>query len=115
MYGTKLLSCKYISNSISGVHIDVKNTQELISRLDKLVIKLENTEESKKIYRRYNALLEEIKKNLPEDKQDLTRRLDDVNVELLILYEEFFYKKGHYDRPEFKSFFRKLKMWLFGC
>ncbi|TYQ14593.1 UNVERIFIED_CONTAM: hypothetical protein Cloal_0944 [Acetivibrio alkalicellulosi] len=94
--------------------INIKDTLDYTKRLDTLAEKLEKTKESIEINRKYTEQYNLLEKALPKDKLDLIRQLDDTYMELLILHEEFFYKSGHMDRPEFNGLFNKIKNWLFG-
>jgi len=82
---------------INDVAINIGSTELLVRRMDSLIEKLENTDGYKKIYKKYNQYLEEIKTCIPGDKKELLMKLDDCYTDILILHEEYFYKQGYID------------------
>ncbi|MDQ2086506.1 hypothetical protein RBH29_08705 [Herbivorax sp. ANBcel31] len=103
-----------MGKNIENTCVDIENNTDYTKRLDALAVKLDKTKECKEINSRYNELYKSLENAVPKEKQELIRQLDDTYMELLIIHEDFFYKNGHLDRPEFKGFFKKLKNWLFG-
>lgn len=103
-----------MNKSIENIYIDIKDSNSYVKRLDDLAVKLEKTRECREINKRYSKLYNSLENIIPKEKQDLIRQLDDTYMELLILHEDFFYRNGHLDKPEFKGFFKKIKNWLLG-
>jgi thiamine kinase-like enzyme len=103
-----------MNKNIENTCVDIKDPHSYTKRLDYLAEKLEKTKECREINRRYSKLYKSLENIIPKEKQDLIRQLDDTYMELLILHEDFFYKNGHLDKPEFKGVFRRIKNWLFG-
>ncbi|NLI59365.1 MAG: hypothetical protein GX387_12800 [Clostridium sp.] len=103
-----------MNKNIESACVDIKDPNSYTKRLDYLAEKLEKTKECREINRRYSKLYKSLENIIPKEKQDLIRQLDDTYMELLILHEDFFYKNGYLDKPEFKGVFRRIKNWLFG-
>lgn len=61
-----------MDKSINEINIDVKDTEALSKKLDKLVLKLEATKECKHTYKKLDGLYEAVGAFLPEDKKKLT-------------------------------------------
>lgn len=103
-----------MNKNFENTCIDIKDSKSYAKRLDDLAEKLEKSKECREINRRYSKLYNSLENIIPKEKQDLIRQLDDTYMELLILHEDFFYRNGHLDKPEFQGFFRKIKNWLLG-
>lgn len=86
-----------IKMSIDGIVFISGDTNSLLKYFDDLVKSLESTEEYKRKDKIYNFYLKEIKNCLPINKKELSSRLDDCYTEILILYQEYFYKHGYCD------------------
>ena len=91
-----------------------KDLEVISDKLDKLVLKLEATKECKNANEELDSLYEAIRAFLPEDKKKLTFDIDDCLTEILIMYEEYFYKNGYKDGQRAKglftrSFFRHIR------
>lgn len=102
-----LTDAEYNNLKKYSLNVSEPKTNYLMRYLDDLVVELESTEEHKKIIENTNAYIEEIKSNLPDHKKGLAMKLDDSYTELLVLYEEYFYKKGFIDGGRQKTFFGK--------
>lgn len=102
-----------MDKSINETNIDIKNTESLSKKLDKLVLKLEDTKENKYANKKLDSLYEAVGAFLPEDKKKLTFDIDDCFTEILIMYEEYFYKNGYKDGQRSKGLFKRLFLSLF--
>lgn len=86
----------------------VKNKEALSKKLDKLVLKLEDTKECKNANKKLDSLYEAIGAFLPEDKKKLVFDVDDCFTEILIMYEDFYYKNGYIDGQRSKGLLKRL-------
>lgn len=86
----------------------MKNTKSIIERLNELNISLESTKEVKRAYSELDGYYESIKHYLPDNlKHKLMNDMDDTITDLLILYEEYFYKHGYNDCKKHVTIFNK--------
>lgn len=97
-----------MDKSMNEINIDIKDTESLSKKLDKLVLKLEATKKCKHAYKKLDNLYEAVGAFLPEDKKKLTFDIDDCFTEILIIYEEYFYKNGYKDGQRAKGLFTRL-------
>lgn len=98
---------------IEDFKVDVKNSQCLMERLDKLILSLEETKECKYAYNKLDKCYEAIKQYLPDDlKNKMINNIDDTITELFILYGEHFYKQGYNDGKKHVSMFNKFLSWF---
>lgn len=74
-----------------------KDLDALSDKLNKLVLKLEATKECKNANNKLDSLYDAIGAFLPEDKKKLIFEVDDCFTEILIMYEDYFYKNGYQD------------------
>ena len=92
-----------------------KDMEAISDKLDKLVLKLEATKECKNANEKLDSLYEAIGAFLPVDKKKLIFDVDDCFTEILIMYEDYFYKNGYQDgqrsngllKRMFSSLYRK--------
>jgi hypothetical protein len=90
----------------------MKDTIVLNRRLDELVESLESTEQFSRAYKKMDGYIKEIKYNLPENKKCLALKVDDSFIDVLILFEEYFYKQGYSDGIRQKGIFKKIIKWF---
>lgn len=102
-----------MDKSINEINIDIKDTEAMSKKLDKLVLKLEATKECRHTYKKLDGLYEAVGGFLPEDKKKLIFDIDDCFTEILIMYEEYFYKNGYKDGQRSKGLFKRLFSDLF--
>lgn len=95
--GNMLTDTEIKRMSVKDLSVNVNDSEDLMEHLDSLVEKLEGSEEFRLLNARFSYYMEEIRKYLPEDKKYLPMKLDDCFTEELILYQEFFYKRGYND------------------
>lgn len=110
--GNLYTQAELMKRRIKGININIKDTKALTERLERLEAAFENTEGYKNGQARLEAFYEEFKQHLPEDKHKLVMKLDDLYMELLIINEEYFYKKGYIDGKSFNGFLCRLKAWF---
>ena len=85
---------------------------QYLERIIQLEIEVSQSDESIEINDRINRVSNAIKSCMPDNKKRLMVKLHDYYTELMILHEEYFYKKGADDSSSklsktFKSIFRR--------
>ncbi len=111
-HGNLYTQAELMKRKIKGMHINIKDTEAVTNRLERLEAVFEKTEEYKNGQARLEAFYEELKQHLPKGKHRLVMTLDDLYMELLIINEEYFYKKGYIDGKSSDGFICRLKEWL---
>ncbi len=76
--GNLYTQAELMERKINGMYINIKDTKAITSRLERLEAAFENTEGYKNGQARLEAFYEEFKQHLPEDKQILVMKLDDL-------------------------------------
>ena len=85
-----------------------KDLDALSDKLNKLVLRLEATKECKNSNKKLDSLYETIGAFLPEDKKKLIFEVDDCFTEILIMYEDYFYKNGYQDGQRSNGLLRRI-------
>lgn len=101
-----------LDKRINELQINIKDTKTLAKRIDDLVVVFLNTKECKQAQCRLEEFYEKIKRHLPEDTHKIMMDLDDFYTEILIMYKEYFYKRGYYDGRNSKGLIQRLKEWF---
>lgn len=84
-----------------------KDALKFQNRIYELEERLPKTLKCRKVDAELDAVIDEIRRNLPEDKRYLANRIDDCFTKKLILHEEYFYRRGYADR-KLCSIFRRI-------
>lgn len=74
-----------------------KTPKSIKNRILQLEAEYAKSEDCQRTDRLSFRISEDIKRFLPEDKAYLVDLLDECNVEMLMLYEEYFYLQGYND------------------
>ncbi|MGI6776809.1 MAG: hypothetical protein ACOX7R_01905 [Acetivibrionales bacterium] len=78
-------------------------TEALDIRLNALILGIESLDEYKSANTDFIKCLWEIRNNLPEDKKNLTVKLDDYFSHILSVCEKYYYKNGFTDALKLKD------------
>lgn len=77
---------------------DINDSAGVMDRLNKLVLDFERSKACKQAYDRLNSHYYRIKAYLPEEMRlELINKIDDCFIEILVLYENHFYREGYND------------------
>lgn len=85
-----------------------KDLDALSDKLNELVLKLEATKECKNANEKLESLYETIGAFLPEEQKKLIFEVDDCFTEILIMYEDYFYKNGYQDCQRSKGLIKRI-------
>jgi hypothetical protein len=103
---------EFLEKRMKEIQVNINYIKALAKRLDSLEVAIEKTNAYKQSRARLDIFYKEINQHLPEEKHNLTMKLDDLFIEVVILYEEYFYKHGYYDGRKFKGPITKAKEWF---
>lgn len=98
--GNIYTEAEIMEKRIDEVSININDSNDLAERMDELILDIENTDVCRREYNALRVYMEEINAYLPEGRKNLVVKLDDCFTNILVLFEEFFYKNGYYDNQE---------------